>query len=161
VYGVITPFIFGWTLYWFAWILPSWLKFLTLGELGAIMAYFFTINFAETLSIILALMVLAAILPASWLKSDFILRGSLASLCLFGFLIFIELHNTPLWQLPRVGAITGVIFIATAFLFIKIHFLRKALEGLADNATIFSYITIPVSILSLMVVIIRNIPWNG
>ena len=55
--------------------------------------------------------------------------------------------------LPFILLIAGVL----AFLAGWIQIVRKAVEVFAENAVIFLFISLPVSVLSLIVVIVRNL----
>ena len=156
VYGLIIPFIFGWSLYWFSWILPSWSKFLNVGELIAVLSYVFVINFLETLILILLWMIVAFTLPAKWFRDDFVLRASIGSICLFAFLIYISSGSFSLRGLLPVAGIAFLVYIALVALFTRVRLFRVFMEELADRSIIFSYITIPISIVSFVVVLSRN-----
>ena len=53
--------------------------------------------------------------------------------------------------------VAGVAILVLVFLVDQVGFLRRVLDELASRLTIFLYISIPVSVIALLVVLIRNI----
>ncbi len=157
VYGLITLFIYGWSLYIFSWRLPSWLMFLNVGELGTILAYTFVVNFLETIFAILLLLIIAFILPSKWFRDNFILIGSITVICLFSFLAYISVKNTRLEGDIPAYAVWIILFVLIFVTIVNKFNIRKIVEIAADRAVIFIYITVPLTIISLVVIIIRNL----
>ena len=161
VYAIIVILTYGWTIYWALWKLPSWLDFLPLSEIGAIFCYLLATNFIESLLALFGVLVISLILPQKWFRSSFVSRGSvLAATVLISIMVF-EYHfdkpadyfdKLPLY-LPLILLIAGVL----AFFAGWIRVVRKGVEVLAENAVIFIFISLPVSLLSLTVVIVRNL----
>ena len=84
--------VYGWTIYWSLWKLPSWLDFLPLGEIGAIFSYLLATNLIESLLVLLGIIVVCLILPQKWFREVFVSRGSvLAASVLISIMIF-EYH---------------------------------------------------------------------
>lgn len=160
VYGVIVLIVYGWTLYWFAWKLPSWLYFLTLGEMLVALAYSMAVNFIESLIVLFTLLFICALLPPHWLRERFTASGtalvvlSLIALAYYLGTIITLQDFPPLlgWYVPLTiaGIVTAVIVIS------KIKLLSKLLEELANRAIIFLYLFLPLSAISLIVVLVRN-----
>ncbi len=161
VYAIIVIPVYGWTIYWALWKLPSWLDFLPLGQIGAIFCYLMATNFIESLLALLGVVIVSLILPQKWFRDVFVSRGSvLAATILVSIMVF-EYHfdkpsdyfyKFPLY-LPLILLIAGVL----AFLAGRIRIIRKAVEVFAENAVIFIFISLPVSLLSLIVIIVRNL----
>ena len=64
VYAVIAVPVFGWTVTSWLWKLPSWLNFLTAGEITAIFFYAILTAFVESTLICILLLLLCFLLPA-------------------------------------------------------------------------------------------------
>ncbi len=161
VYAIIVMLVYGWTIYWAFWKLPSWLDFLPLGEIAAIFCYLMATNFIESLLALFGVLVISLILPQKWFRDSFVSRGSvLAASILISIMVF-EYHfvkpadyfNKFPSYLPFILLIAGVL----AFLAGWIRIVRKGVEVFAENAVIFIFISLPISLLSLIVVIIRNL----
>jgi hypothetical protein len=161
VFAISATLFYGWSLVVFIWKLPGWMFFLNLGEMFAgIFAYELVTNLAESLTIVILLLALGAILPPRLLRDNFIVRGGLASLTLIVAMMFflnrqVEVGPSfnrflPWWML---GALALAIFLC--WLSTRLPFLRKAISWLGDQLTIFLFILLPLTALALIVVIIR------
>jgi hypothetical protein len=163
VYAVISFPIFSWTtIVWF-WKLPYWLNFLTAGEIGSIFSYSMVAAFFESMVVISFLLLLCFILPARIFRDRFVVRGTWLALGLTvaflgsgvwrGFLGFSYIQFSLLsWSLASLLVIL-VFTIAAA----RFRFMARVAEWLSDRLIVFLYILIPVSMLSIIVVFIRNI----
>jgi hypothetical protein len=159
VYAVIVFTIYGWTLLWFFWKYPSWLYFLNIGEILTVLAYSLATNFFESLLVLAAPVALAVVLPKKWFYDVFVARGLALVLPILGYMMYIAFqfeskldYPTEIlnWAPVILGATLLLIFVVG-----KVGFLHKALEIFADRATIFIYLSIPLSIISILVVAIR------
>jgi hypothetical protein len=161
VYAIIVSLVYGWTIYWSFWKLPSWMDFLPLGGIASIYCYLLMANFFESLLVLLGAVIVSLILPPKWFRDVFVSRASvLAASVLISFAFFEShfikpaeyFHELPIYLVPimLVGGILG-------FLAGWIPIVRKGVEILAENAVIFLYISVPLSLLALAVVIVRNL----
>ncbi len=163
VYGLIAIVLYAWTLMRFFWQLPSWLYFLNGGEIIGSLAYLLVINFAESLVFLCAPLFLALILPRKWFRDVFVARGAAFSLATLGCMIvlaeqFNNFNDYPTLFLPVWRVLVAAASIAVVvYLFGRIAMLRKVLEAIADRASIFAYVLVPLSVLSLLLVIIRMV----
>ncbi len=158
---MIVLVVYGWTILWFFWQIPSWRLYLNTGEILTTLAYIWATNFIESLVVICALLVLCALLPRKWFYECFIGRGTSLALLGLGGLIYLAyqiqdyiIRNTFSYRLlPLVLGL--LITLAAAFTLSEIRIIRKALEVLADRTTIFLFIFLPVSFVSIVFVLIR------
>jgi hypothetical protein len=161
VYAIIVMLTYGWTIYWALWKLPSWLDFLPLGEISLIFCYLLMTNFFESLLALFGIIAVSLILPQKWFREVFVSRGSaLAASILISIMIF-EYHfdkpsdyfyKFPLY-LPLILFVAGVLVFLAGWL----RVVRKGVEIFSENAVIFLFISLPLSLLSLIVVIVRNL----
>lgn len=161
VYAIIVILVYGWTIYWSFWKLPSWMDFLPLGGIAAIYCYLLMSNFLESLLALLGVVIVSLILPPKWFREIFVSRASvLAASVLISFMVFEShfnkpaeyFHELPVYLIPII-LLGGIL----AFLAGWIPIIRKGVEILAENAVIFLYISVPLSLLALVVVIARNL----
>jgi len=134
-----------------------------MGEIAIVLVYSMATNFLECLTVVFMLLLLCVILPAKWFKEFFLSSGSSLLIFGLGYMMYISSHiasNTDSYptNLVRLIPLVGFSILVLAFLVGRTRLLRKVFEQLADRATIFSYIFLPVGFLSLLVVVIRNIP---
>jgi len=101
------------------------------------------------------------ILPRAWFYDLFIARATALVLLGVGYAMFFTLQlqgavgypkNLLLLTVPAVAVI-----LALAYGVGKVSIARKVLEAFADRALIFLYFSIPLSLISLCVVAIRNL----
>ena len=157
VYGLIVMFVYGWSLYQFFRDVPGWIKFLTVGEIGGVLAYTLAVDFLESLLVLAGLIVIAVCLPLKWFHDDFIVRAGVTVLYSLGFFIFLALQPNPSYQLSNY-IIRGIVDLAFLHFVIKdVSLFRKVTSSLADRSTVFLYLSIPLSLLALVIVLYRNI----
>ena len=162
VYAVIVAFVYIWSAFQFFWRIPSWLKFSSLNEIAVMYCYVASVNLFESLTILAIIVVVFLLLPVKWGYDQYIIKASLMAAVGLGILAYRDygvypekvFYELPLYQLAVFGTIEAFILV---FPFNKIPILSRIVESLADRFVIFLYVTIPVSILSLTVVILRNL----
>ena len=162
VFAIIALFAYGRTLYVFAFKLPSWILFQSLGEMLSNLAYGLIFNLLESLLILSALLIIAFILPARFFKDNFTAQGTwLVIFILASILVFFKNYSSVgpdfnkyiyLWT-----GITLALSIPVAVLGGRISFLKKAALWFSDRAIILLFIFLPASLISILVVIARNI----
>ncbi len=161
VYAIAVLLVYGWTAYWFVWKLPSWIYYLSISEILLNVAYSAITNFFESLVVLSAPLLLAILLPVNMFSDRFVSAGSLLTLQLAG--IFFYLSSIPEIE----GAFSYIPFLLAAVLFLiavgvsvavsRVSLVTNIVEAFADRAKIFLYLTLPVSGLSLIVVLARNL----
>jgi hypothetical protein len=161
VYAVIVMMVYPWTLTRFFWKLPSWLLFASVGDLASIFVYMVVLNLLESLLVLLAPLLMSILLPSKWFYDRFTSRS--VSLVLFGlgYLIYLNKHMLadfpfPLTMVRWLPAVL-VAIVVLVFLVDRVSVVRKLLVELGTRPTVFLYISIPVSVLALVAVLIRNL----
>jgi hypothetical protein len=165
VYAVIVFLVYSWTLFTSFYKLPSWMFYLTISQILSVYAYAFSVDLAESV------LVLAGILLLEF-TFFFILRNK-EEIQSRSILIALVLLLPSMWRLflfqgyedsaAFVGGelkwwiLTLAIGFPLAALIPKNYWLRRILEGFAERAAVFLYIYLPLSFVSLIVVIARNI----
>jgi hypothetical protein len=161
VYGLIVLLIYGWTIYWYLWKLPSWLYFLSLPEILFVYTYAAVLNFIETLIVIALPLALCLALPVAWMRDRFVSRSVILVIVLLAALInYVNLMTSLLRIPPGLAFPTLLAAVVTAFLMFvagRVGFIRKAIEEIASRSVIFVYIFLPLTALSFLVVLARNI----
>jgi hypothetical protein len=158
---MIVLLVYGWTVYWIAWKFPSWIYYLTASEILWIVCYAMVVNMLESLIFILGVLVLGFVAPKAWLADRFGPSGTLFSILIAGLLMYfskpIQLAErfsyAPLIQM-------GISFLVALGIAMLLPLYRPAaafLDLLADRAKIFLYILLPVSLVSLVIVVVRNL----
>jgi hypothetical protein len=161
VYAVVAVPVYAWTILWLFWELPSWLNFLGIGEIIPIFAYALTTNLLESLLILAGLNFFCFALPKHWFQDSFVARSFLFILPGLGYLmyyasLFGKEVDPPSGLLLSLPLVFGTLFLLSLFLS-KILALKNLAEVIADRLTIFLYLLLPLSLLSVLFVLARNI----
>ena len=150
--------IFSWSLRTLFYDVPAFLLSYTLVEVLSIAAYMLAFALLETLAITIAAVFLAAILPGVILRDGFSYKASFLFIALGAISVHLQMvmTNQPkinflLLELGRGLAVWLVLVLLTRFA----AAIRKIVLDVLDRMTIFSYIYVPLGVLSLIVVIVR------
>jgi hypothetical protein len=162
VFGVISLFVYSWTLLWFFWKLNGWLVYLNLEEIGVILIYALATNLLESLVVLGVPVLIGILLPARLYMDQFIARSTAWLLPGLSYLVFAAFQfegRSKFHQSLIVQAGIPVVFFMAIFIYatVKWQTARKLFEGIADRSTIFIYFFLPISVISLVIVIVRNI----
>jgi hypothetical protein len=161
VYAITVLIIYGWTVYWFIWRLSSWTYFLYVNEILVIGAYSAAVNLFESLILLSVPVVLTIILPKQWFSEHFISSGGLLNMLLGGYFIYFSSISEAADSFSYAPLIQAVVFfigaIGLSIFASRIRLLSDFVVSFADRAKIFLYISLPVSVLSVFVVIVRNL----
>jgi hypothetical protein len=165
VYAVIVFVVYSWTLVTSFYKLPSWMFYLTVGQILAQYAYAFCISFLDSilalagillldLTIFLAFRNMEEFQSRSILMVLGLLISSMTRLILFPDYEQMEkfLSGELTWW-----AIAISLTLAVAIGVSKIRRARDAFKGIVDRIGIFLYIYLPLTFISLVVVLIRNL----
>jgi hypothetical protein len=165
LYAVIVCLVYSWTLFTSFYKLPAWMFYLNLGEIASIYAYAFLFDLVESILLLLVVLFFEFTLFL-FLKNReelqtravvmaFALLCSMAvRLALFkdyeemgGFV-----NDEPAWW----GFAIAVSMLCSV-LVSKSRLLRSIVGGFTERAVIFLYIYLPLSLLSVVIVIWRNL----
>lgn len=162
VYAVIAVMFSAWTITAFLWKLSAWLMILNLGEILTIFSYAMVTNLMESLLVLLFLLLICVLLPVSFLRDDFVVRGAILSAGIVGSLwAFVRLHmafgmdaGLKLLLGPLAILLLTAIFLAGAPRF---RFLHSAIAWISDRLTVFLYLLVPLFVVLSAYVVFRNI----
>ena len=161
VYAVIVMMIYPWTLTRYFWKLSGWILFASGRDLAAFFAYMVVVNLLESILILLVPLAMSIILPRKLFYDRFKTRSVALVLFGLGFLIYLNrnLHADAPFPMTLVQwiPVASVAILVLVFLVDQVGFLRRVLDELANRLTIFLYISIPVSVIALLVVLVRNV----
>lgn len=161
VYAMALSILNFWMLEHFFWKLPSWIYFQKTTDLLATLAYSFATTFLESLAVILGIVLLAAILPKAWFGEAFVARGATLVLLGLGYVMIFALQFQSKTDYPTAMVnitpwVLAAIFIVAYFAG-RVTIVRRTLESIADRFLILLYIFLPLGILGLVTMILRNI----
>lgn len=161
VYAVAVVMIYAWSIPRFFWRLTSWLYFSSVGEIAVIFFYMMAVNLIESVLVIFVPIALSVVLPEKWFVERFVTKGTLLISLSLGYLMYFDsrLYYQAPFPLDLVHQTPIIIaaLLALVFLIDWTGILDKILIDLSDRMIIFLYISIPVSLISVLVIIVRNI----
>ncbi len=165
IFAVISFITYGWTLLAFFWKLPSWLKYLTYGEILTVYSYSLLTNFIESMVFLAFILFWCVILPARFLRDVFILRGTIFAFSLLGAIMFVLgfytddnpvlMGTLPAWLVIPTLSILLMVLLDTLSRYVRPA--APALLWLSDRLIVFLYINLPLTIFALLVVAVRNL----
>jgi hypothetical protein len=164
VLGVVVFVVYGWSMRGFFYEVPSFILYFKVGQIFAIFSYMMGFALLESLLVTLCLGLLSLLLPVSWFKNGFVYKSFIT--VLVGAIALLWLENTIMAfnnKLPPVdlllsaaGIVLGVwVVLLLAFHYIKLF--QNPVLFIADRVGVMAYLYIPLGILGLIVVLIRNI----
>jgi hypothetical protein len=164
VYAAITFLEYSWTIINIFWKLPSWLNFLGVGEIGAIVAYSLMNALIESMVVLALVLILSILLPEKFIRSNFILRGTIL---VYLFTFWVALFDiTFAWFIPSLRdvltfAIAGILISGLLFFLLrKAKFISCIIILFGDRLIVLLYIWLPLGIIGLCVVLTRIIVLN-
>jgi hypothetical protein len=142
------------------WWLPALILSYNLWDLLSIAAYALAFALVESILTLAFFVALAFILPGFAMRDGFSYKASFAIVSASAVAIYLQavMSNQPttqflLLQLARFGVLWLVPTLLTRY----VPFVRKFVLDVLDRLTVFNYIYPPLGILSLLVVILRNL----
>jgi hypothetical protein len=161
VYAVIVVILYSWSLIHFFWKLPSWLDFLSAGEISVVLAYMIVINAIESILVLLAVLVARWVFFWAWPDGQFIVKGVVLVVAGLGFLM-LRNHYFPTKALYALTlthwlSLSGAAILIILFPFGRIPLFQRAVASLADRFVVFLYISMPATVLAILIVVLRNL----
>ncbi len=151
----------AWALYDITQEFPAWILRLSIGELLGVVSHSLVFAFLDAVFIFLILVILSAILPASWLRNRFVSIGTAIAFITGVWFIFLHLNNLISQRNVTMIAIWAISYLAVliaTYVFIqrseKVH---KGIAGFIERLALLAGIYLVLDILGFIVIIVRNI----
>ena len=152
---------FSWTLYGFFNKLSSFVLDFTSGEIGNIFAFMMAFALLESLVVTAILVVLSAILPSEWLRSEFAVKGFVILIILT--ITSILFQKTLTLDFPSTLSLAGFLLVPLVLIVAMISLinskprLKNILNNIQDRILILLYIYVPLGLFALLFVLYKNI----
>lgn len=161
VFGVVVFACHSWTMLGFLNKLSSFLLYFSVGEILSIFAYMMSVALLESIAFTILLVLLSVILPASWLRDGFAYKGFVIVLIATAASILFQRFlpdDYPSTLMLAASTIVPLLLIV-ALIVVSHTFprLRSLLLDIQDRISIMLFIYVPIGVLSLMVVLFRNL----
>ena len=156
--GACVALIHVWAVLNFLREVPALLLRMTYSELLAAGAYTLVFALLESVLLFLALVLLAVLLPASWLREGFAVRGVLV-LCVLLAWLFLSprLQNQPPWASVLLLAVLLVALGLSYKLLRNQQGLAHTIRDLLERLSLLSGLYLALDLLSLLLVLARNL----
>ena len=171
VFSVVLFVVFGWSIRGFLYKVPSFTLYFGLTKNLAILCYMFAFALFESLVVTAALLALAALLPARFLHDGFGYKGFLIVLvATVALIVFEGYYKVDYFKDIMAGDRSSIPpFVEGALASLAVLFgllwlfhakprLQKYARFIMEQFSVFTYIYVPLGLLGLIVVIVRNIP---
>lgn len=164
VLGVVVFMVFGWSMWGFFYKVPSFILHFKVGQILAVFAYMMGVALLESLLVTLGLGLLSLLLPVGWFKNGFVyksfitvLTGAIALLWLENTIMAFNNKLPPADLLLTAAGITLGAWVVLLLAFHYVKFLQNPVLFITDRVGVMAYLYIPLGILGLIVVLIRNL----
>jgi hypothetical protein len=170
VFNVILFVVFGWSIRGFLFVLPSFLLYYQLGDIAAILFYMLAFALLESLFLTFGLVLISIIFPSNWLKTGFGYKGFLVlSVSTIGLVLYQGYYKVGFFQafikddystlFPMlIGFVVCLIILGLLFwIFKNSSRIKSSLLTFIDQFGVFAYIYIPLGLIGLIVVLVRNL----
>jgi len=152
--------VYTWSILMFLRELPAWLLYLSAWDIIGVFAYAQVFALLESATILLGLVLLGAILPARSLRDKFVAQGSIAVFLASGWAIASHIQIIPVG--PSEGFFLGAVLCLASIggfyvLIYRYKRVEEALNSFAERLLVLLYVYVPVSFLSVIIVILRNL----
>lgn len=157
--GVVAFPVYTWGIMGYLWRVPSLLLNLRPGEMLVVAAYLLSFALLETTGITLILLILSFLLPANWLRDQFIPMGTTIALMLTIWAVTMQWSMKNRAWTPSLLILWHLAFGLLCFMVYRLILRRpkwKAhLTRLADRLLVLLLLYLPLSLISLVVVVNR------
>ena len=164
VLGVVVFVVHSWSVRGFLHEVPSFILYFKIGQILAVFAYMMGFALLESLLVTFGLGLLSLTLPVSWFKNGFVYKSFIT--VVLGGVAMLWLENTimswnnkfpPMELLLTFAGITLGVWVALLLFFHFFKPLQKPLLFIADRIGVMAYLYVPLGVLGLIVVLIRNL----
>ena len=166
VFSIILFITFTWSLYVMFWTLPSWLGDMNIWRILELSAYILSFTLIESLILLFGMLLLTLLLPSGLFKNWFVPTGSVLVI-VFGIGAYLAQPHLGELRAVRNLYLLGMplLFIVTVLLLVSLlsklfeHFQKAAglVSAFADRMTVFSYLYLPLGLLSLVITVLNLI----
>lgn len=159
VYATVVFFLYTWMLMHFFWKVPSWLYFLSVGEVLNLLAYSLFVNLLESIVFTLFIIGICLFIPAKLLQGKFVACGGILGFILLLWIAAFDLMSAwiVLSKVQILAWLLCVILSVSLFMFFVIRFpsLQKIVTNICDRFIVFLYLVIPLSLLGGGVIFVQ------
>jgi hypothetical protein len=158
--------VHSWSILLFFNQMPGWRVYLSTWDLIGTFAYTQTFALVESLSILAITILIAVVLPARFLRAKFSSKASLLVLSILAWVVAAHLTGIKPWESSRpwepwIYWVEGIAFLASVggslWLLERHRRVEWAVGAFVDRVTVLLYLHVPIALLSVLIVVLRNV----
>ena len=166
VFSLILFIVFTWTIFRMLFQIPSWLYSHSKSGIFSLAAYVFSFALVESILMLVFILIVCLLLPRYLFKDRFIAQGSLVVVACSVWALVVQFQRESLvkrdlfelmaWVMLFILSLLLITFIS----YILLQRFQKAqvvIEKIVDRMIVFAWIYVPVGLVSIVIVIVRNI----
>ena len=166
VFSLILFIAYSWTIYRMLFQIPSWLYSHSKTGIFFLAVYVFAVALIESLLLFGFVLFVSLIMPRRIFRDQFIAQGSLVVIActIWALILKFQSESSGSRDLIEVSAwilifLLSLLLIAVVSSFLMQRYPRgkSMLEAIADRMIIFAWIYVPVGLVSLAIVLVRNL----
>jgi hypothetical protein len=142
---------------------PAWILRLNYWDLFGVIAYTQIYALIESIVVVISLIIIAALLPSKLFRSKFVAIGTIAIIITSIWFILAHYNDEVirLWGFKQF-VIALLLFLMSLlvpyFIVLRSTNLRNIIDSIVQRIAVLAFVYIMIDILSIVVIIIRNIP---
>jgi hypothetical protein len=166
VFSILAFLVYSWALYRLFWYLPSWLEYMSIPGVLIIAAYTLAFALFESLVMFGLLLLFCLAFPERFFRRCFVAQASLLALSWGAGAVLIQrqvsfIYRLENWQvgallLAALAASVSIVLLG-AWVFRRFDRLRRLVEDISERMTIFAMLYIPLGLIGVIVVLVRNL----
>jgi len=141
-------------------LINNWGLYFGVADLLSLFAYVIAGAFLESLLVMAALLIISLILPKKIFAGKFVLRGTILTITFLGSIIYLYSKTLTYGIYGNLNKWGEFFAVSTLIFFVFGEFfpaVSKVIEFIADRCIIFLYIYLPLSFISIIAVVLRNV----
>lgn len=161
VYASCVTVVFSWSTLWFLDHLTGWLFYLDTVRILSILAYGEAFALVESVTLLAVSVLLSAMLPRSMFRDRFAEIGTAGIILTALWAVLIQYNDETIRLLSVRSLVLFVLAYLSSILAVALAVSRsvpiqKAIDAMATRLVILLYLYVPVGLLSVLAVIVRN-----
>lgn len=168
VFAILLFLDFSWSLYHMFFVVPSWLYYMNIWDVLGLTAYVLAFSLLESALMLGGILLLGLLFPPRLFREQFVALGS-ATAGLIGLgAVLVQrsiglIYDLHIWQLlafpPGILAALLLLVWLMAVILRRVPRLARLLNFLAERMQVFIWVYLPLGVIGIVVVIIRNLFW--
>ncbi|MCP5101516.1 MAG: hypothetical protein GY943_38715 [Chloroflexi bacterium] len=142
--------------------IPAWILRLSISEMVGVIAYSQLLAFLDTLLIFIPILLLAAILPAAWLRDKFVAMGTAVAFISSAWFVVLHLNNQIIEQrqvaVLVAWAVSYVVVLGVIYVLVRRNAkVESGIINFMQRLSVLSILYLFIDVVSVVIVVVRNV----